>query len=43
VRHETRTARQRRQNWLRAFIWIFLIVFGLSVVGVGFISIGTAH
>ncbi|MDQ2872044.1 MAG: hypothetical protein M3R35_02820 [Candidatus Eremiobacteraeota bacterium] len=39
VTHQTRSARRRRQTWLRAGIWIFLIIFAMSVVGIGFISV----
>lgn len=33
VRHETRSKRKRRQQWLRAGIWVFLFIFAFSVVG----------
>lgn len=32
-RHETRSKRKRRQRWLKAFIWVFICVFAVSVVG----------
>jgi hypothetical protein len=41
--HLTRSARQRRQALLKLGIWIFLVVFALSVVGVGFISVSVIH
>jgi di/tricarboxylate transporter len=31
--HETRSARVRRQGWLRAGVWIFILVFVFSVAG----------
>jgi hypothetical protein len=43
ITHETRSARHRRQAWLKAGIWVFLVIFALSVVGVGFISVSTAR
>jgi hypothetical protein len=33
VRHETRSKRARRQKLLKAGIWLFLVVFALSVAG----------
>ena len=34
VRHETRSARARRQSLLRLGVWIFLGLFVFSIVGV---------
>ncbi|HVS46690.1 MAG TPA: hypothetical protein VMS32_08490 [Verrucomicrobiae bacterium] len=31
--HETRSARVRRERWLRAGVWIFILVFAFSVAG----------
>ncbi len=31
--HETRSARQRRQTFLKAGIWVFLGIFVFSVLG----------
>lgn len=43
VRHETRSKRKRRQQWIKAGIWLFLIVFAFSVVGgLMFVVIGTS-
>ena len=33
VIHETRSKRARRQMWLRVGVWIFLILFVVSVAG----------
>lgn len=34
--YETRSARARRQSLLRLGVWIFLVLFAASVVGVAF-------
>ncbi|HEY5257794.1 MAG TPA: hypothetical protein VIJ12_05380 [Candidatus Baltobacteraceae bacterium] len=31
--HEPRAARVRREGWLRAGVWIFILVFAFSVAG----------
>ena len=36
---QTRAARTRRQALIKAGVWIFLILFGFTVVGVAMISI----
>ncbi|MDQ2680025.1 MAG: hypothetical protein M3Y21_03260 [Candidatus Eremiobacteraeota bacterium] len=37
--YETRSARQRRQLLMKAGVWVFIVIFGLSVVG-GVLAIG---
>ena len=37
--HKTRASRTRRNFWLKAGVWAFIVVFAISVVG--FIAIGT--
>lgn len=41
VVYETRSARQRRQTLMKAGIWAFIVLFGLSVVG-GVLAIGAS-
>ncbi|MDP9111977.1 MAG: hypothetical protein M3Z07_02035 [Candidatus Eremiobacteraeota bacterium] len=36
IAYETRSARARRGSLMRLGIWIFLILFAVSVVGVAF-------
>jgi hypothetical protein len=31
--HESRASRIRRQGWMRAGVWIFILVFVFSVAG----------
>jgi hypothetical protein len=31
--HQTKSARARREFWKRLGIWIFIFIFGFSVVG----------
>jgi hypothetical protein len=33
VRHETRSRRKARQRWIKAGVWLFILVFAFSVVG----------
>lgn len=40
VKHKTQSARKRRDFWLRAGIWAFILVFAFSIVG-GLIAVGT--
>lgn len=37
--HETRSKRTRRAFWQRLAIWIFLVFFALSTVGIGLVAI----
>ena len=39
VRHETRRKRAFRQNIIKGAIWVFLILFVASVVGVAIVAI----
>lgn len=39
--HETRAQRDRRGFWQRLAIWIFLVFFALSTVGIGLVAIFT--
>jgi hypothetical protein len=39
-RHETRSARARRDFWKRFGVWVFIVFFALSVAG-GLIVVGT--
>jgi heme/copper-type cytochrome/quinol oxidase subunit 4 len=43
VRYETRSKRKARQRWLKAGIWLFIVVFAFSVVGtlIAFVSVGS--
>jgi hypothetical protein len=42
VRYQTQSARHRRQFWLRAGVWLFIIVFAFSIVG-GLLAVGFIH
>lgn len=42
VKYETLSARRRRQAWLRAGVWIFILVFAFSIVG-GLLAVGLIH
>lgn len=33
ARHETRSKRRARQRWLKAGVWLFIVIFAFSVVG----------
>ncbi|MDE2481031.1 MAG: hypothetical protein KGN02_02430 [bacterium] len=33
VTHETKAARTRRQLWIKAGVWIFILLFTFSVAG----------
>ncbi len=33
VKYETQSARRKRQVWLRAGVWLFILVFAFSIVG----------
>jgi hypothetical protein len=33
VVHETKAKRARRRWWLKAFIWVFIVVFAFSIAG----------
>ena len=37
--YKTQSSRRRRNFWLKAGVWAFIVVFAISVVGV--IAIGT--
>lgn len=37
--YETRYRRERRGFWQRLAIWVFLILFALSTVGIGLVAI----
>lgn len=39
--YETRYRRERRGFWQRLAIWIFLVFFALSTVGIGLVAIFT--
>lgn len=39
--HQTRSARAKREFWKRLGIWIFIFIFGFSVVG-GLIAVGAS-
>lgn len=40
--YETSASRRRREGWMRAGVWIFILVFGFSVAG-GMILFGLAQ
>jgi hypothetical protein len=37
--HETRSKREQRAFWQRLAIWVFLVFFALSTVGIGLVAI----
>jgi small neutral amino acid transporter SnatA (MarC family) len=41
VKRKTQSARKRRDFWLRAGIWAFIIIFAFSIVGGALIAFGT--
>ena len=41
VKHKSHAARKRRDFWLRAGIWAFIILFAFSIVGGALIAVGT--
>jgi hypothetical protein len=41
ARYETRSKRKARQRWLKAGIWLFILVFAFSVVGTLMIFVST--
>jgi hypothetical protein len=38
--HQTRESRRRKDVWMRAGIWAFIIIFAFSVVGGALVAIG---
>lgn len=41
MKHKTQHARKRRDFWLRAGIWAFIIIFAFSIAGGALIAVGT--
>ena len=41
MNYKTLASRKRRNFWLRAGVWAFIVVFTFSIVGGALIAIGT--